>query len=70
MAAEKNPKKPQEARSDDEPRSHVPEGKGTLRIRVSVSAGIPLALRRVSVTSKVPRLHSSLGATNVASWWR
>jgi len=37
MAAEKNPKKPQEARSDDEPRSHVPEGKGTLRIRVFAS---------------------------------
>ena len=57
MAAEKNPKKPQEPRSDDEPRSHTPQGNGTLKIRVFASEGKDAhdVVRRVTVTATGPQ---------------
>ena len=53
MAADKNPKKPHEPHSEDEPRSHAPEGKGTLRIRVFASEQEDErdVVRRVKVTA-------------------
>jgi hypothetical protein len=57
MAAEKNPKKPQESRSEDEPRSYVPEGKGTIKVRVFASERKDRhdVVRRVKVTLTGPR---------------